>query len=90
MRYGIRYNPNKKMVEFLDIDEIEPCDILGYIDASDFWEAQKKFADMVKDMSLNSELTTNFFNNYGISFNEATRNALGDNKATPQNDTPCL
>ena len=27
MRYGIRYNPNKKMIEYLDIDEIEPNDI---------------------------------------------------------------
>ena len=32
MRYGIRYNPNKKMIEYLDIDEIEPNDILEIIE----------------------------------------------------------
>ena len=74
MRYGIRYLPNKKMIEYLDIDEIEPNDILEIIEADDYFDAQKKFKAFLSECVRNFAFLDNYHNRYDDDIEEAIRN----------------
>jgi hypothetical protein len=74
MRYGVRYNPNKKMIEYLDIDEIEPEDILEIIEADDYFDAQKKFKAFLDSCFQNYT----FLEKYNSLYDEDIRAAVNN------------
>lgn len=76
MRYGIRYNPNKRMIEFLDIDEIDESELIDIIEADDYYDAQNQFKKYINDCVQSPKFSDYFKSNYGEEIETAVRNYL--------------
>ena len=67
MRYGVRYNPNKRKMEFLDIDEIDEHEIIASFEASDYYSAQTRFNKTVNSISKDPDAVHNLRETLGVS-----------------------
>lgn len=74
MRYGIRYNPNKKRIEYLDIDEVDPNELIDVIEADDYFDAQNKFKSYLNDCVDNITFVDYFKSRYNEELETAVRN----------------
>lgn len=76
MRYGVRYNRNKKMVEIVDIDMVDEDELLDVIEADDYFDAQKRFKVVLSTMTQNMAIVDRFNDLYNEDIRIAIENYL--------------